>query len=387
MNANTKIYLDHAATTPVDRRVLDAMLPYFSEIYGNPSSIHFYGQQAEAAVEAERESVARLIHAQPDEIYFTSGGSESDNLAIRGTALARRETTGASRIIVSPVEHQAVLHTVIQLRDLFGFTVDYLPVDRFGMVDPDDLKDRLGQDVALVSVIYANNEIGTINPIGKLGRLCRAAGVPFHTDAVQAAAHLPMDVQHDQIDLLALGAHKFYGPKGVGVLYKRHDLKIFPTQTGGGQESGLRSGTQNVPYIVGLGKAFELANLEQKLRQEKVVPLRDKILGTVLEEIPGAQISGHPTDRLPNHASFVFEHLDGNNLLVLLDAAGFACSSGSACKVGDPKPSEVLQAMGVPVEWVMGSLRVTLGKDNTAEEINRFLSVLPNLVGKARSLN
>ena len=387
MNGVEKVYLDHAATTPVDQRVLEEMLPYFSEIYGNPSSIHFYGQQAEAVVEAAREKVAGLIHAQPDEILFTSCGSESDNLAIRGIALDRREKTGARRIITSPVEHQAVLNTVEQLRESFGFAVDYLPVDHFGMVDPDDLKKVLGKDVALVTVMYANNEIGTINPIRELGKVCAEAGVPFHTDAVQAAAHLAVDVQADQVDLLSIGAHKFYGPKGVGVLYKRKGLEILPMQTGGGQEMGLRAGTQNVPYIAGLARAFELANREREIRQKRIVPLRDKVIGTVLEEIPGAQITGHPSRRLPNHASFVFEKVNGNTLLVLLDAAGFACSSGSACKVGDPKPSEVLQAIGLPVTWLMGSLRVTLGKDNTSEEIQRFLDVLPGLVGKARSLN
>jgi cysteine desulfurase len=263
--------------------------------------------------------------------------------------------------------------------------VEYLPVDKYGMIDPADVEAYLRSETALVSIIYANNEIGTINPIAEIGAICQKRGIPFHTDAVQAAAHLSMDVQCDGIDLMAIGAHKFYGPKGVGALYVRRGLAISPVQTGGKQESGLRGGTQNVPYIVGLAEAFKLTNQEREERAQRLIPMRDRIIGTVLEEIPHTLLTGHPTKRLPNHASFVFEGVDGNALLMMLDVAGFACSSGSACKVGIPKPSEVLTAVGLSPNWALGSLRITLGKDTTAEKVEAFLEVLPRLVEKARN--
>jgi cysteine desulfurase len=386
MDGDNRIYLDYAATTPVDERVFNKMKPFFDGMFGNPSSIHFFGQQADAAIEQARETVAACLHARPEEIIFTSCGTESDNLALRGTALAQRKKTGANHILISPVEHHAVLHTANQLADLFGFELEILPVDRYGAVDPDDLRHYLRKDTALVSVIYANNEIGTINPVADIGLICRQADVPFHSDAVQAAAHLSMDVQRDRLDLLALGAHKFYGPKGVGVLFIRHGTPILPVQTGGKQEEGMRAGTQNVPYIVGLAEAFQLAQQEVLERAANLTPLRDHIIGRVLEEIPSARLTGHPSQRLPNHASFVFEGVDGNLLLMLLDQAGFACSSGSACKVGNPQPSEVLTAIGLSRSWALGSLRVTLGKDTTADQIDAFLQVLPELVSNARAL-
>lgn len=386
MQDNDRVYLDYAASTPVDERVLAAMLPYFSQMPGNPSSIHFFGQQGEAAVEEARQTVARCLNARPDEIVFTSCGTESDNLALRGTALAERKRRHASHILISPVEHHAVLHTAQQLADVFGFELELLPVDSAGMVDPDDLRHYLRPETALVSVIYANNEIGTINPIAEIGAVCRQAGVTLHTDAVQAAAHLPVDVKADRVDLLALGAHKFYGPKGIGALYIRSETPILPTQTGGKQENGLRAGTHNVPYIVGLAEAFRLAQETAAQNEASLVPLRDHLIGSVLEEIPNARLTGHPTRRLPNHASFVFDGADGNLLLMLLDAAGFACSSGSACKVGSPQPSEVLTHIGLSRSWALGSLRVTLGRGTTPGQIDRFLAVLPDLVAKARSL-
>ncbi|MDR3574741.1 MAG: cysteine desulfurase family protein [Anaerolineaceae bacterium] len=385
MEQKDKTYLDYAASTPVDARVLEAMLPYFTQIYGNPSSIHYYGQQAENALENARDRIAELINANPEEIIFTSCGTESDNLALRGTALAQRKKRNANHILISPVEHHAVLHTTEQLADQNDFEVEYLPVDKFGMIDPADVEAYLRSDTAVVSIIYANNEIGSINPIAEIGEICQKRGIPLHTDAVQAAAHLSMDVQCDGVDLMAIGAHKFYGPKGVGALYVRRGLAMTPVQTGGKQESGLRGGTQNVPYIVGMAEAFKLANQEREKRAETLIPMRDKIIGTVLEEIPHTLLTGHPSQRLPNHASFVFEGVDGNALLMMLDIAGFACSSGSACKVGIPKPSEVLTAIGLSPNWALGSLRITLGKDTTPEKVEAFLEVLPKLVEKARN--
>jgi len=380
-----KIYLDYAASTPVDQRVLGAMLPYFTDIYGNPSSIHYYGQQAENALENARDIVAKLVHANPGEIIFTSCGTESDNLALRGTAFAQRKKRNANHILISPVEHHAVLHTAHQLAEQNGFEVEYLPVDKYGMIDPSDVEAYLRSETAVVSIIYANNEIGTINPIAEIGGICQKHGVPFHTDAVQAAAHLSMDVQRDGLDLMALGAHKFYGPKGVGALFVRNGLAISPVQTGGKQESGLRGGTQNVPFIIGMSEALKITNQECEKRANTLIPMRDKIVGTILEEIPHTLLTGHPNKRLPNHASFVFEGVDGNALLMMLDMAGFACSSGSACKVGIPKPSEVLTAIGLSSNWALGSLRITLGKETTTDNVEAFLEVLPKIVEKTRS--
>jgi cysteine desulfurase len=386
MNRADPVYMDYAATTPVDERVVAAMLPYFSQDFGNPSSIHRLGQRAEAAVENAREQAAAVLNCRPDEVIFTSCGSESDNLALRGAAFAARQQRGARHLLVSPVEHHAVSHTALQLQQLHGFELEWLPVDEHGRVDPGEVARRLRPDTALVSVIYANNEIGTLNPLAEIGALCRQAGVPLHSDAVQAAAYLPLDVQALQVDLLALGAHKFYGPKGVGALYVRKGTPLLPAQTGGGQEFGLRAGTSNVPYIVGLAEALRIAAQERPARTAHVQPLRDRLEGGLLEAIPAARLTGHPVQRLPNHASFVFRGVDGNALLTMLDAAGFAVSSGSACKTGSPEPSEVLLALGLPKEWALGSLRVTLGAGNTPAQIEALLDALPQLVQQARQL-
>ncbi len=386
MNRADPVYMDYAATTPVDERVVAAMLPYFSQDFGNPSSIHRLGQRAEAAVENAREQAAAVLNCRPDEVIFTSCGSESDNLALRGAAFAARQQRGARHLLVSPVEHHAVSHTALQLQQLHGFELEWLPVDEHGRVDPGEVARRLRPDTALVSVIYANNEIGTLNPLAEIGALCRQAGVPLHSDAVQAAAYLPLDVQALQVDLLALGAHKFYGPKGVGALYVRKGTPLLPAQTGGGQEFGLRAGTSNVPYIVGLAEALRIAAQERPARTAHVQPLRDRLVGGLLEAIPEARLTGHPVQRLPNHASFVFRGVDGNALLTMLDAAGFAVSSGSACKTGSPEPSEVLLALGLPKEWALGSLRVTLGASNTPAQIEALLDALPQLVQQARQL-
>ena len=385
MEGNHHTYLDYAATTPVDERVLAAMMPYFVEMFGNPSSVHTWGQRAENAVEQARVRVADLLHARPEEIAFTACGTESDNLALRGVAWAQSKK-GCRHILISPVEHHAVLHTAHQLADLHGFEVEELPVDEFGRVYPDDVAGSIRADTALVSVIYANNEIGTVNPVAEIGRICRERNAPFHTDAVQAAAHLPMNAEADYIDLMAIGAHKFYGPKGVGALYIRRGTPFISTMTGGKQENGVRAGTHNVPYIAGLAEALRLAQDEATERAARLVPLRDHLIGTVLEEIPRARLTGHPSERLPNHASFVFEGVDGNLLLQMLDAAGFACSSGSACKTGSPQPSEVLTAIGLSRSWALGSLRVTLGRQTTAEAVEAFLKTLTETVQRVRAL-
>ncbi len=383
---SSKIYFDYAATTPVDSRVLDAMMPFFSEQFGNPSSIHQYGQQAEAALESARETMAELLGAHSSEMVFTSCGTESDNLAIRGVAMAQRALNGADTILTTPVEHHAVLHTVEHLVKYQGFKAEILPVDANGILDPDTVRKHINQRTALVSVIHANNEIGSINPVEEIGKICREMAVPFHTDAVQAAAYLSMKNSTQWADLLTLGAHKMYGPKGVGALFVRSGIPILPVQTGGGQEGGLRAGTQNVPYIAGMAKAFELAQAAIPDRNEMMLELRDEIIEQVCERIPGAHLTGHPRQRLPNHASFVFEGVDGNHLLMILDAAGFACSSGSACKTGSPKPSEVLLALGLPPKLALGSLRITIGAATKRDEINQFLNVLPELITKARLL-
>lgn len=384
MNNNTKTYLDYAATTPVDSRVIKAMLPYFDQHFGNPSSVHTFGQQAEAALEHARESVAEILNCRPEEIIFTSCGSESDNLALRGAAFTSRQQRGAKHILTNPVEHHAVTHTAEQLADWYGYELEYIPVDSHGMVQPAEVASRLRPDTAVVSVMYANNEIGTVNPIPEIGALCRAQGIPFHTDAVQGAAYLNADVGALNVDLMAIGAHKFYGPKGVGALFVREGTSMIPVLTGGGQEFGLRAGTSNIPYIVGLSEAFQLLHAELEDHASRLTPMRDRIIGQVLEEIPNARLTGHPTERLPNHASFVFEGVDGNALLMLLDVDGFACSSGSACKTGNPEPSDVLTALGLPPEWALGSLRVTLGQSTTYKDIESFLQTLPHAVTRAR---
>jgi cysteine desulfurase len=381
-----KIYLDYAATTPLDQRVLEVMLPYFSETFGNPSSVHRYGQQAEAAIDLARETVAAVIHCQPNEVVFTSCGSESDNLALRGAALAMRQKNGAKWIVTSKAEHHAVSKTAEQLEKYYGFRVEWLPLDEYGMVSPKVVQNAINAETTVVSVMMANNEIGTINPIKEIARVCHKHGVLLHTDAVQAAAYLPLDVRDLDVDLLSLGGHKFYGPKGVGALYVRQGTHLIPAQTGGGQEFGLRAGTQNVPYIVGFAEALRLTAEEREARTAQVKPLRDRLIGAILEEIPGTQLTGHPTKRLPQHASFVFKDVDGNLLLTLLDAAGFACSSGSACKTGNPEPSEVISTLGFTRDWSLGSLRISLGTATTPAQVDAFLGALPALVNTARSL-
>jgi cysteine desulfurase len=379
------IYLDYAATTPVHPRVLDAMMPYFRDDFGNPSSVHRYGQKAEAALDSAREMVASVLNCRTDEIIFTSCGSESDNLALRGAMLAGRKSNRAW-LLTSRAEHHAVSKTAEQLEKYFNIHVEWLPLDSHGTVTPDAMHHAVCDETALASVMLANNEIGTVNLVAELAAICHERGILFHTDAVQAAAYLDVDVQKLNVDLLSLGGHKFYGPKGVGALFVRKGTNLLPHNTGGGQEFGLRAGTQNIPYIVGFAEALRLAKEERGQRIAHVQPLRDQIIGRVLEEIPDSQLTGHPENRLPNHASFVFKDVDGNLLLQLLDAAGFACSSGSACKTGNPEPSEVITSLGLSRDWALGSLRITLGMDTAPKHIESFLNILPSLVEKVRHL-
>jgi len=381
------LYLDYSATTPVDSRVLEAMTPYFSASFGNPSSVHRYGQAAESAIDSARETVARVLNCKPEEIIFTSCGSESDNLAIRGAAHAMREKSGATWILASRAEHPAVTKTLLHLEKYEGFLIEWLDVNEKGKVTPEIVSKAICDKTALVSVMYANNEIGTINPINEIAEICRAHKILLHTDAVQAAAYLPVDVNVLSVDMMSLGSHKFYGPKGVGALYIRKGTPIVSHLTGGGQEFNLRAGTQNVPYIVGFAEALRLTDEERDQRVAHVLPLRDRIIGTVLETIPNSRLTGDMQSRLPHHASFAFKDVDGNLLLTLLDAAGYACSSGSACKTGNPEPSEVMNAVGLSRDWGLGSLRVTLGRDTTPEQVEAFLTGLPGLVEKARKLS
>lgn len=379
------IYLDYAATTPVHERALAKMMPYFRESFGNPSSIHRFGQKAESAVDEAREKIASVLGCRPDEIVFTSGGSEADNLALRGAMMARKDST--KWILTAKTEHPAVSKTAIQLEKEYGFPLEWLDVNEHGMVTVESLAKAVCNQTTLASVMYANNEIGTINPISELAEVAKANNILFHTDAVQAAAYLDVNVNALGVDMMSLGGHKFYGPKGVGALYVRKGTKLVPHLTGGSQEFSLRAGTHNVPYIVGFAEALKLAAEERETRIARVKPLRDHIIGTVLESIPDSKLTGHPEKRLPNHASFVFKNVDGNLLLQLLDSTGFACSSGSACKTGSPEPSEVIKALGYSDDWALGSLRITLGAGTTPEHIEAFLKTLPSLVDKARNLN
>jgi cysteine desulfurase len=382
------IYLDHAATTPVHPDVLAALLPYFSEEFGNPGGLYSLGQRAKEAVETARRDVANVLGCAPNEIIFTSGGSESNNLAIRGSVLARKGTVATPlHIITSAIEHHAVGHTCAQLREHFGVEVTEVRVDSYGRVDPDDVRRAIQPNTALISIMYANNEVGTIQPIAELGRIARAHGIPFHTDAVQAAAYLPVNVNELNVDLLSLGAHKFYGPKGVGVLYVRRGTALLPTQTGGGHESERRAGTENVPYIVGMTKALQLAQAKREQHVATLLPMRSRLIEGITHTIARTQLTGHPTERLPHNTSFVIEGVEAGRVLLALDMAGIAASSGSACASATMEPSHVLMAMGVPRDLAHGALRLTLGVANTLDEMDTVLETLPELVARLRKLN
>lgn len=374
------IYLDHAATTALDRRVLEAMIPYFTTEYGNASSIYTLGRHAMQAIESAREEVAEVLNCRPTEVIFTGGGSESDNLAIKGLALTAQKK--GKHLITTPIEHHAVLHTCHYL-ERFGFTTTYLSVDHYGQVDPDDVARAITDQTILVSVMYANNEVGTIEPIAEIGRICRDKKVVFHVDAVQAAGSLPLDVAELNVDLLSLSAHKFYGPKGVGMLYQRQGVRLLPQLQGGSQERGKRAGTENVAGIIGAATALRLAYEDLPETLPRIQSLRDRLIAGVLE-MPGSALSGHPGARLPNNASFVFEGIEGESILLSLDLLGFAASTGSACTSGSVDPSHVLLAMGFPEEQLRGSLRLTLGKENTWEEVEALLTALPGVLKKLR---
>jgi cysteine desulfurase len=380
------IYMDHSATTPVLPAVFDAMQPYFCEFYGNPSSIHNAGRRAAAALAEARRTIADLISARPNEIIFTGCGSESDNAAVRGIALARRAASGADRIITTPVEHKAVLATAEDLRDHYGFRLTLLPVDTEGLTSVDELQAALGdgKDVALVSVMFANNEIGTVQPIAEMGALCRSLSVPLHTDAVQAAGRLPLDVAALQVDALSASAHKFYGPKGVGFLYLRGGAPFWPMLTGGSHEGGKRAGTENVPLIVGMARALALAETDRTVENARLRILRDRLIGGVLETVDGSRLTGPAAPRLDHHASFVIAGVEAEGVLIGLDLAGIAASSGSACMNASQRPSHVLQAIGVaPEEWASG-LRLSLGRSNTPEDVDYAIETLARVVGRIR---
>jgi cysteine desulfurase len=378
------VYLDHSATTPVDARVLEAMLPYFSDVYGNGSSSHRFGRSAEQAIEDARESIARILNCQPNEIVFTGGGTESDNLALRGVAWERREQ--GRHVVVSSVEHSAILRTSAELVDVMGFERTVLPVDALGVVDVEDFAGALHPDTTVASVMYVNNEVGTIEPIPQLAAQARERGVIFHTDAVQAAGQLSLDVQAFGVDLLSLSAHKFYGPKGVGALYVRDGIELVATQSGGAHENYRRAGTYNTPGIVGMAKALELAYSELDERVKHFQQRRDQLIDGVLNRVPEARLSGHPERRLPSHASFVIEGIDSNILLMHLDMKGVAASSASACKTGNPEPSDVLLAMGYPREMALGSLRMTVGLQTTEEDVEYAVVTLAQAVEKLHRL-
>ena len=377
-------YFDHAATTPVDPRVLQKMLPYFTENFGNPNSQHACGRRAAAAVDEARDTVASLIGAKPNEIYFTSGGTESDNWALRGAAHANAER--GKHFIVSAVEHPAMISTARELQKE-GFEVTFAAVDEFGKVDLQKLKDSIRPDTTFIGVMTANNEIGTIQPVAEISALARERGITFFTDAVQAAGALKLNVKEPTVDMLSFSGHKFYGPKGVGVLYIRSGVRVGKIITGGHQERSMRGGTTNVPGIVGLAEAFRLANEEMAQNNAHVSAIRDRFIARVLREIPYVKLNGHPKDRLPNNANFSFRYIEGESLLFSLDLAGIAVSSGSACSSGSLEPSHVLLATGLPEGLAHGSIRFSFGKENTAEQIDIAVEKLKEIVVRLRNLS
>lgn len=381
-----QIYLDHSASTPVHPQVIESMMPFWTDFYGNPSSAHGHGRDAGFALDEARHTVADLLAARPSEIVFTGCGSESDNLAVRGVMWAARLAGRGNHLITSCIEHEAVLETAVQLRDVFGFDVTILPVDGYGRVSVDDVRAAMRSDTVLVSIMAANNEIGTMQPILEIGAIAHEHGALFHTDAVQAGATTRWNLAQMPIDLLSLAAHKFYGPKGVGILYVRDGIRLVSALTGGGQEDGRRSGTVNVAFAVGAAQAFQLAQAQLDERVAHDMTLRDRLINGVLAAIPTDDIclTGHPRERLPHHASFALRGLSGNDLLIHLDMAGFSASSGSACKTGNPKPSAILEAIGLGAEWTLGGLRFTVGAQNTLADVEALIKVLPRVVEGVR---
>ena len=386
---NKHIYLDHGASTPVHPRVIEKMLPFWTDYYGNPSSSHAHGRSANFALDEARRTIAGLMNVQPKEIVFTGCGSESDNLAIRGVMWAARKNGTGNHLITSAIEHEAVLETAVQLRDQFNFKVTILGVDEYGRVSVDDVAAAIRPDTALISIMAANNEIGTMQPIQKIGALAREHAVLFHSDAVQAAATTRWDMQAVPIDLISFAPHKFYGPKGVGISYVRDGIELVSSLTGGGQEDGRRSGTVNVAFAVGAAEAFKLA---QSHIDEQIAPytsLRDQLIAGMMQVVSAEEIilTGHPTERLPHHASFALKNMSGNDLLIHLDMVGVSASSGSACKTGDPKPSAILETIGLAPAWTKGGLRFTVGSQNSPADIDHVIHAMPAVVEKVRKVS
>ena len=380
----TNIYFDNAATTPVRKEVYDEILPYFMQYYGNASSVYTIARESKKALEKAREQVAKALNADIDEIYFTAGGSESDNFALKGIAEAMGKK--GKHIITTQIEHHAILHTCEYLQQR-GFEITYLPVDEYGKISLEELKNAIRKDTILISVMFANNEIGTIQPIKEIGAIAKQKGIYFHTDAVQAVGHVKIDVKEMNIDLLSLSGHKICAPKGIGAIYIKKGVAINPLIHGGAQEKRRRAGTENIAGIVGLGKAIELANEEIEQNATKVSALRDKLINGILEKIPYSKLNGHPTDRLPGNCNISFEFIEGESMLLLLDSKGIATSSGSACTSGSLDPSHVLLAIGLPHEKAHGSLRMTLEHYNTEKEVDVVLEELPAIVSKLRDMS
>jgi len=379
-----RIYLDYAATTPMHPEVVKAMLPYFTEVFGNPSAIHACGQEAKGAIEEARAKVASLIGAQDEEIVFTSGGTEADNFALKGIAYAN-ENKG-NHIITTPIEHHAILETCHLLEEK-GFRVTYLPVDEYGLVTPDDVRQAITSKTILISVMQANNEVGTIEPIAEIGKIAREAGVYFHTDAVQTAGHIPISVDELRVDLLSMSAHKLYGPKGIGALYIRKGTKLLSFMHGGEQERGRRASTENIPGIVGFGWAAELAQQEMNEEAERLTFLRDKLINGLLERIDHTRLNGHPRKRLPNNVNVSVSFVEGESMCLSLDLEDICVSTGSACSSGSLEASHVLLALGLPHEQARASLRFSSGKWSNEEEIDRVLEVLPRITAKLRAMS
>ncbi len=379
-----RIYLDYAATTPTHPEVVKAMLPYFTDAFGNPSSLYSYGQEAKGAIEEARSKVANLIGAQNEEIVFTSGGTEADNFALKGVAYAN-ESKG-NHIVTSSIEHHAVIEAC-KFLERRGYSVTYLPVDEYGLVEPDDVKKAITAKTILISVIHASNEVGTIEPVAEISRIAREAGIYFHTDAVQAVGHIPVNVNELGVDLLSMSAHKLYGPKGVGALYIRKGTKLSPFMHGGGQEKERRASTENVPGIVGFGKAVEIAQHDMSEEATRLARLRDQLIKGLLERIDHTRLNGHPQKRLPNNVNVSVDFVEGESMILNLDLEGICASTGSACSSSSLEPSHVLLALGLSHEQAHGSLRFSLGKWTIEEEIERVLGVLPGIVAKLRAMS
>jgi cysteine desulfurase len=377
-----RVYLDHNASTPVHPEVVAAMMPYFSERFGNPSSVHGFGREARDGVETARETIARFLRAGKDEVVFTSGGTESDNFAVKAVAAAR----GRGHLITSRIEHHAVLRTG-QALERQGFEVTYLPVDRFGMVDPDDVRRAIRSDTILVSIMHANSEVGTIQPVSSIGQIAREYQVPFHVDAVQTFGKLPIDLDASGVDLLSFSGHKIYGPKGIAGLYVRKGTRMVAVQHGGEHERRRRAGTENVPGIVGLGKAVELRARDMAEEAERLQALRDRLAAGVQARVPDVRVNGHPTARLPGTCNLSFRDVESESIVLGLDLRGVAVSAGSACTSGNVEPSYVLVAMGVDLPWAVGAVRCSLGRDTTADDIDYAIECLESVVAKLRELS